>query len=292
MGLFGVAEVIASINTPAYGLMQRSVSLRSMLPTRDDVRRSIMPALRGTGVGSLFGALPATGPTLSAFMSYMVEKRVSRTPEQFGKGAIEGVAGPEAANNAAAQTSFIPTLALGIPGSATMAIMLGAMMIHGIAPGPRLMIDHAPVFWGLVASFWIGNVLLLILNIPLIGLWVSILRIPSRLLHPIIICLICIGVYSINMSTFDVWMVLIFGVLGYGMRLLAFEPAPLLIGFILGPMIEENFRRAMLLAEGDFFTLAERPITGSLLFLTLVGLVAMIWYAVSGRSRAIQLAED
>jgi TctA family transporter len=286
MGLFGVSEVIASIGIERNKFSAKEITLRSMVPTRDDVKRSVFPIIRGSAVGSFFGPLPATGPSISAFLAYVLEKRFARQPERFGKGAVEGIASPEAANNAAAQTSFIPTLALGIPGSATMAILLGAMMVHGVQPGPRLIIDRPDVFWGLVASFWIGNLLLLVLNIPLIGIWVRILQIPYRFLHPTIIALICLGVYSINNSVFDVWLVLIFGLLGYFMKLLDFEPAPLLIGFILGPMIEENFRRAMLLAHGDPLQLFYRPISGSLLVLAFGVLVWLVASSFRSRWRA------
>jgi len=267
MGLFGVSEVIASIRTTQQGI-SGTVRLRDMRATREDFRRSILPTLRGTAVGSLFGPLPGTGPTIAAFVSYAFEKRVAREPQRFGRGAIEGVASPEAANNAAAQTAFIPTMAMGIPGTPTMAIILGALMIHGIAPGPRLVTQHAEVFWGLIASFWNGKVMLLILNIPMIGIWVRILTIPYRLLYPSIICIICIGAYSVDTSVFDVALVLVFGVVGYAMRLLRYEPAPLLIGFILGPLIEQNFRRAMLLAHGDPLTFLESPIAAAALALT------------------------
>jgi putative tricarboxylic transport membrane protein len=284
MGLFGVSEVIASINTGRGSVLQGKVRLRSMVPTRDDVARSVKPVFRGAGFGSFLGALPGTGQTVASFITYAVEKRISRQPERFGKGAIEGIAGPESANNAAAQTAFVPTLTLGIPGSATMALMLGALMIHGIAPGPTLITNHPTLFWGLVASFWIGNLLLVVLNIPLIGIWVRLLQVPYRFLYPAILCLICIGVFSINGSTFDVGMVLLFGVIGYLMRLIGFEPAPLLIGFVLGPMLEENFRRAMLLARGDFFAVVSRPISGTLLAATLL-LLAWAIYANSRTRR-------
>ncbi len=286
MGLFGVSEIIASIRGQQAGRFAQKIRLREMLPGRADLRRSAFPAVRGTAVGSLLGALPGAGPSIAAFLSYALEKRVSREPERFGKGALEGVASPEAANNAAVQTAFIPTLSLGIPGSATMAIMLGALMIHGITPGPQLMTEHPQLFWGLVASFWIGNLLLLVLNIPLIGIWVRLLTIPYRLLYPGIIVLICMGVYSLRSNPFDIWMVLLFGLIGYGMRLLRFEPAPLLIGFVLGPMIEDNFRRAMILARGDFLRLFERPIAGTLLALVILLLLWMLVSAVRAKRLA------
>ncbi len=285
MGLFGISEIIASINGKTSDVIKGKITFRSMFPSRDDKRRSIMPTVRGTTIGTVFGTLPGTGQTVASFISYAIEKRVSRDPDRFGKGAVEGVMAPESANNAAAQTAFIPTLTMGIPGSATMALMLGAMMIHGIAPGPALMTDYPETFWGLIASFWIGNVLLVLLNIPLIGLWVRLLRIPYFFLYPAIIVLICIGVYSINNSIFDVSLALIFGFIGYGMRILGFEPAPLLIGFVLGPMMEENLRRAMLLAQGDFFVFFQRPISATLLTLAFVLLIWAIWSSLFQRKK-------
>lgn len=290
MGLFGMSEVIASVGKIKSVTEAGRITLRSMIPDRKDMKASIMPILRGFGVGSFFGPLPGTGPTISAFMAYAIEKRIARQPERFGNGAVEGVAAPESANNAAVQTSFVPTLALGIPGSATMAIMLGALMIHGIQPGPRLMGDHPELFWGLVASFWIGNVLLLVLNIPLIGLWVKLLQIPYRLLYPIILCMICIGVYSISNSVFDVWLVIIFGLVGYGMKLLDLEPAPLLIGFILGPMIEAQFRRALILTGGDYLALMQRPIAAAF-FACSALLVGWMVYAMFRRRKARPVEE-
>lgn len=221
-----------------------------------------------SSIGSFFGTLPGTGPSIAAFMAYAIERRVAKQPERFGKGAIEGIMAPEAANNAADQTSFIPTLALGIPGSATMALMLGALMIHGIAPGPQLMTEQPSLFWGLVMSFWIGNVLLVILNVPLIGLWVRLLMVPYTLLFPAVLMFICIGTFSVNNSYFDVLLVVLFGAIGYGMRVLGFPAAPLLLGFVLGPMMEEHFRRAMLLSRGDFTTFIDRPISATVLGLT------------------------
>jgi putative tricarboxylic transport membrane protein len=285
MGLFGVSEVIMSIRGGAVKPFNQRVTFRSMIPTRDEMRRSVMPVIRGMGIGGFFGALPGTGPSIATFMGYAVEKRLSRHPERFGKGAIEGIMSPETANNAAVQAAFIPTMSLGIPGSATMAVMMGALLIHGIAPGPQLMTQNPQIFWGLAASFWIGNVLLLVLNIPLIGLWVRLLKIPYGILYPAIICFICIGVFTVRSSVFDVAMVLLFGLLGYGLRLLRFELAPLLIGFILGPMVEETFKRAMLIYRGDFTRILERPISGTLLAMTALLLLWTAWTMWRSRAR-------
>lgn len=239
--------------------------------------------MRGTGIGSIVGPLPGAGLALAAFFSYAIEKRVSRTPERFGSGMVEGVAGPEAANNAAAQTAFIPTFVLGVPGTATMA---GAMMMHGISPGPQFVRENFDMFWAIVASFWIGNVLLLILNVPLIGVWVRLLKIPYHLLYPAIVALICIGVYSLQSSVFDVGLLLFFGGLGYLMRLFNFEPTPLLMGFVLGPLLEENFRWAMLLARGDFFALFTGPINTAMLPLAALGLGWALWSRLHRRALA------
>lgn len=284
MALFGISEVISSVGVPTGEHIKQKVSMREMIPTREDVKRSVGAILRGSGVGSFVGILPGAGGAVASFMSYAVEKRVSKRPQEFGHGAIEGIAGPESSNNAAAQAAFIPTLTMGIPGSASMALLLGAMMIHNINPGPSLMRDHAHLFWGLVASFWVGNVLLVILNIPLIGMWIRILKIPYQLLFPVIMCMLCIGVYSINNSVFDVYLLLAVGALGYVMRLLEFEPAPLLIGFILGPMLEENFRRAMVIARGDFTYFLNRPMTLTMLLLSVALLGWTVWSALSNRT--------
>jgi len=270
MGLFGLPEVISGSGDGEERIKVGKVRLRDMLPTREEVRRSTMPVVRGTSLGSLLGALPGTGVTISAFLAYSIEKRVSRTPEIFGTGAVEGVAAPESANNAAAQTAFIPTLTLGIPGSATMALILGALMIHGIPPGPQFMTDHGDLFWALVASFWIGNLFLLVLNIPLVGIWIKLLEVPYRYLFPSIICLICVGVYSVSLNVFDVWLVLGIGVLGYAMRLTGFDAAPFLMGFILGPLMEENLRRALLLNRGDFSVFVTHPISLTCLIITVL----------------------
>jgi putative tricarboxylic transport membrane protein len=292
MGLFGVSEVIASIGRVDSSRMKaQKITFRSMVPTRDDTRRSIGPMLRGTGIGAFFGALPGTGSTIASFMSYAVEKKVAKDPSRFGKGAVEGVTAPEAANNAAAQTAFIPTLTLGIPGDAVMALMLGALIIQGIQPGPRLVTEHPELFWGLIASFWIGNVMLVILNLPLIGIWVRMLKIPYSILYPAILMFICIGVFSVNNSAFDVMLVILFGILGYIMMLLRFEPAPLVLGFILGPLMEEHLRRAMLLSRGDPTVFLQRPISATFVVITFALLVWAFWAAVRGRKAMPEEAE-
>lgn len=252
MGLFGISEILKNlIDNQEAPFTVQSVTMRSMMPTWKDLRTSVLPTLRGSGVGTVAGILPGAGPTIASFMAYAFEKKVSRHPEKFGKGAIEGIASPEAANNAAVQSEFIPTLSLGIPGDATTAVLLGALMIHGITPGPGLVSSQPELFWGLIASFWIGNVLLLVLNIPLIGVWVSILRIPYRMLYPAMLFFICIGVYSIQNNIFDVYVALAFGVLGLVLSVLKFPSSPLLLGFILGPMVEEHMRNALLISRGS-----------------------------------------
>ena len=274
MGLFGISEVIVSARGATRSYATERIALRNFFPTPSEWLRSIGPAIRGSVVGSFFGTLPGTGQTVASFVSYALEKRISPRGDKFGTGQIEGVVVPESANNAAAQTAFIPTLTLGIPGSTTMALMLGALMIHGITPGPRLISEHPELFWGLIVSFLFGNLFLLVLNIPLIGLWVRLLRVPHYFLYPTVVVLICVGVYSIDNSIFDIWATLAFGVLGYILRLFRFEPAPLLIGFVLGPMMEEFFRRAMLLSRGDPMVFLERPGSAVLLGLALVLLLA------------------
>ncbi|MCV6595722.1 MAG: tripartite tricarboxylate transporter permease [Mangrovicoccus sp.] len=265
MGLFGVSEVMVSLRGATQSYAGARLSWRGFFPNAGEWRRSALPALRGSGIGAFFGTLPGTGQTVASFVGYALEKRINRNKETFGKGAIEGVVVPEAANNAAAQTAFIPTLTLGIPGSTTMALMIGALMIHGITPGPRLIAEHPDLFWGLIVSFLFGNLFLLILNVPLIGLWVRLLRIPHHYLYPTVIVIICVGVYGISNALSDVWLALGFGFLGYMLRLFRFEPAPMLIGFVLGPMMEEYFRRAMLLSRGDPMVFLERPGSAALL---------------------------
>ena len=285
MGLFGITEIIGSINHVKAADSKMDVSMKSMLPTRDEVKRSWGGMARGSGIGAWLGVLPGVGPTVAAFMAYAVEKRVSKTPERFGKGAIEGIMAPETSNSASDMASFIPTLTLGIPGSVTMALIIGALMIHGIQPGPNMLTEQPAMFWGLVMSFWIGNIILVILNVPMIGLWVRVLTIPYHMLYPAIVMFVCIGVYGINNNVFDVYAVLLFGIAGYVLRVLHFEPAPLLLGYVLGPMLEENFRRAMLLSRGSvsdaFFV---RPISMWLLILTAALLAWGMWSSIRQRA--------
>ena len=279
MGLFGVAEVISSIGKIKPGDVDpNSAKFSAMKPTRDDMRRSWFPMLRGSSIGAFFGTLPGTGPSVASFMSYALEKRVSRSPERFGKGAVEGIMGPESADNSAEMTSFIPTLSLGIPGSASMALMLGVLMIHGVAPGPSLITDQPQIFWGLVMSFWIGNVILVFLNIPLIGVWVRMLMIPYHLLFPAILVFVAIGTYTVSNSLFDVGIVVFFALVGWLLRLLDLPAAPLLLGFVLGPLLEEHFRRAMLFSKGSFGTFYDSPITKVVMTLAAI---LLVWSVVS-----------
>ena len=264
MGVFGFAEIMGNLEKKDddEGFLNK---VTSMIPTKNDLKRMVPSILRGTTIGSLLGILPGGGAALAAFGAYTVEKKSSKHTAEFGKGAIEGVAGPEAANNAAAQTSFIPLLTLGIPPNAVMALMVGAMTIHNIQPGPQVMTSNPTLFWGLIASMWIGNVMLILLNLPLIGIWVKLLKVPYRLMYPAILVFCCIGVYTVNNSVFDVYVTAGFGLIGYLFFKLGCEPAPLLLGFVLGPMMEENFRRALLLSRGDFSTFFTRPLSLGLL---------------------------
>ena len=274
MGLFGLAEIAVNLeSTGATDLRAKAVT--GLWPTLADLRQSFGAMVRGTAVGTVFGILPGGGPTIAAFSAYSLEKKVSRSPERFGKGAIEGVAAPESANNAAAQACFIPMLSLGIPPNALMALMIGAMMIHGITPGPEIISKQPALFWGLIASMWIGNLMLVILNLPLIGIWVKLLQVPYSYLFPSILVLCCIGTFTLNSSTGDVMVMTVFGVIGYAMRKLDCEPAPLLLGLVLGPMLEENFRRAMVLSDGDWSIFVRRPISLGFLLLALGLLIAV-----------------
>jgi TctA family transporter len=279
MGLFGFSEIIANLERRRS--TQVSVaSVTSLMPTKDDWKRAWGAVLRGTGIGSVLGVLPGGGAVLGSFAAYTLEKKISREPQRFGQGAIEGVAGPESANNAGAQTSFIPMLTLGLPSNAVMALMIGAMTIHGITPGPQVMSERPELFWGMIASMWIGNVLLVVLNLPLIGVWVKLLSVPYRLLYPAILLFCCIGVYSINNSTVDVVIALFFGALGYLFIKFDCEPAPLLLGFVLGPMMEENLRRALVLSRGDATVFFTRPLSLGLLIVAAALLVVVVFPAV------------
>ena len=264
MGVFGFAEIMTNLEKKGEdeGFLNK---MTTMIPTKQDVKRMIPSILRGTAIGSILGILPGGGAALAAFGAYSVEKKSSKYSHEFGKGAIEGVAGPESANNAAAQTSFIPLLTLGIPPNAVMALMVGAMTIHNIQPGPQVMTSNPALFWGLIASMWIGNVMLILLNLPLIGIWVKLLKIPYRFMYPAILVFCCIGVYTVNNTVFDVYVTAAFGLIGYLFFKLGCEPPPLLLGFVLGPMMEENFRRALLLSRGDFTTFLTRPLSLGLL---------------------------
>jgi TctA family transporter len=264
IGLFGIAEILRNLESKKEGDVKVS-EIKGLMLTKKDLRDIVAPVLRGTLLGSALGVLPGGGHILASFASYTFEKRLSKTPGRFGDGAIEGVAGPESANNAAAQTSFIPLLTLGIPAHPIMALILGALIIQGIAPGPNVIKDEPVLFWGIVASMWIGNVMLLVLNLPLVGIWMKLLKIPYRVMFPSIIAFSIIGTYSIDMNTFHVYEMALFGALGYVFIKLWCEPAPLLLGFVLGPMLEEHFRRAMILSRGDPTIFFERPISALLL---------------------------
>lgn len=290
VGVFGIAEILRNLE----GQQDRTIlgaSLGALWPTRAEFRRMVPPVLRGTALGSALGILPGGGAILASFASYTVEKRLSKTPEAFGKGAIEGVAGPESANNAGAQTSFIPLLTLGIPANPVMALMVGAMIIQGIVPGPNVATEQPALFWGIIASMWIGNLMLIVLNLPLIGLWVRLLKVPYNILFPVIMAFCSIGVYSVNSNVYDLYAVAAFGLMGYVLVKLRCEPAPLLLGFVLGPMLEENLRRAMILGRGDPATFVTRPISATLLGLTLIVLVVVLLPAVR-RKRAEVFVEE
>ena len=286
MGLFGVSELIASIRANIGGKATQTIDYNDFYPSKEEWKSLFAPIMRGGAIGSFFGALPGTGQTIAAAIAYAVEKRVSPEREKFGTGVLPGVAVPEAANNSATQTAFIPTLTLGVPGSPPMAIVIGALMIYGITPGPRLLVEQPDMFWGLVASFLVGNIMLLILNVPLIGLWVRLLKIPYKYMYPTIIVLVCMGVYSLNNNVFDIWLTLVIGAVGYVMRLFRFEPAPLLLGFVLGPLMEEQLRRSMLLSRGDPMVFLERPISATLIAITAGILIFALYTTERNRRRA------
>ncbi|MCA0271863.1 MAG: tripartite tricarboxylate transporter permease [Proteobacteria bacterium] len=291
VGVFGIAEILRNLE----GEQDRTVlgtKLGGLFPSREDLKRMVAPMVRGTVVGSVLGILPGGGAVLAAFASYTIEKRLSDTPEEFGKGAIAGVAGPESANNAGAQTSFIPLLTLGIPANPVMALMVGAMIIQGIVPGPNVASEQPALFWGIIASMWIGNLMLIVLNLPLIGLWVKLLKVPYHVLFPVIMAFCSIGVYSVNSNVFDLFAVAFFGLIGYVLLKLRCEPAPLLLGFVLGPMLEENLRRAMILGRGDPSIFVTRPISLTLLLLTVAVLGVMLAPSIRKKRNEVFVEAD
>jgi putative tricarboxylic transport membrane protein len=290
LGLFGIAEFMNSINqVSATESRYSNVRLRDMRPTLAELKLAAKPMFRGTIIGSLCALIPGTGPTIASFVAYATEKKISKTPERFGRGALEGVACPEAATHSSVQGDFIPTMSLGIPGDATMALLLGALIIQGIVPGPQLISQHPDVFWGLIASFWIGNILLVILNVPMIGLWVKLLAVPHKYLYPSALFFVCIGVYSANNDMFQVGETLVLDVAGYALLRLGFHPAPVLLGFVLGSRFEENFRRAMLISRGDLLVFIERPISAFFLALCVLLLAGQVYVWLRG-VRAKQVA--
>ncbi|WP_108044801.1 tripartite tricarboxylate transporter permease [Bosea sp. 124] len=275
MGVFGFAEVLRNLeNTETRDVVRAKIG--RLLPDWNDIKQSAAPVLRGTFIGGILGILPGNGAVLGPFASYTLEKKIAKDPSRFGKGAIEGVAGPESANNAGAQTAFIPLLTLGIPPNAVMALMVGAMTIHGIIPGPQVMTKNPELFWGMIASMWIGNLMLLIINLPLVGVWVKLLQVPYRLMFPSILIFCCIGIYSVNNQPVDVAFTAMFGLFGYLLIKLGFEPAPMLLGFVLGKLMEEKLRQALIISRGSFMTFVERPISAGLLVVAVAILVVAL----------------
>ncbi|MBO0132246.1 tripartite tricarboxylate transporter permease [Agrobacterium burrii] len=291
VGIFGIAEILRNLETAA----ERTTAVKTvtgLMPSMADFKAMLGPALRGTAMGSILGVLPGGGAILASFTSYAMEKKISKTPERFGKGAIEGVAGPEAANNAGAQTSFIPMLSLGVPANPVMALMIGAMIIQGIVPGPDVASSQPELFWGLIASMWIGNLLLVVLNLPLIGLWIKLLTVPYTVLFPAILAFASIGVYSVNSNVYDLFAMAAFGVFGYGLSKLDFEPAPMLLGFVLGPLLEEYLRRAMTISHGDPTVFVTRPISAGLLAVAAIILAIALLPTVARKRDTIFIEED
>jgi putative tricarboxylic transport membrane protein len=280
MGIFGFAEVIRNLENPeARDVVKGQIG--SLLPSMPEMKQAFWPIMRGTALGSILGILPGNGAVLGPFASYTLEKKIAKDPSRFGKGALEGVAGPESANNAGAQTAFIPLLTLGIPPNAVMALMVGAMTIHGIIPGPQVMTKNPDLFWGMIASMWIGNLMLLVINLPLVGVWVKLLKVPYRLMFPAILIFCCIGIYSINNQPMDVAFTAFFGLVGYLLIKLGFEPAPMLLGFVLGKLMEEKMRQALIISRGSFMTFVERPISAGLLIVAVVVLVIAVLPSMS-----------
>jgi TctA family transporter len=291
VGVFGVAEILRNLeDEKTRTLLVKKVE--NLWLSKEDMRRIVRPILRATGLGSALGILPGGGHVLAAFASYSLEKKLSKNEAEFGRGAIEGVAGPESANNAAAQTSFIPLMTLGIPAHPVMALIIGAFIIHGITPGPNVITHEPALFWGVIVSMWVGNLLLVILNLPLIGLWVKLLTIPYRALFPAIIAFACIGTYSIGSNAFDIYSIAFLGLVGYVLVKLGCEPAPLLLGFVLGPLLEDHLRRAMIISRGDPMTFIERPISAFLLTLAAVAIVLSLLPAIRRKREEVFVEED
>ena len=291
MGVFGFAEIMTNLEQKE-NRVEISDKIGSLYPNKQEIKESLGPMVRGTALGSMLGILPGGGAVLSSFASYTLEKKLSKNPERFGKGHPAGLAGPESANNAGAQTSFIPLLTLGIPGNAVMALMVGAMTIHNIQPGPQVMSSHPQLFWGLIASMWIGNLMLVVLNLPLIGIWVKLLRVPYRILFPAILVFCTIGVYSLKNDPFDIYTTAAFGIIGYIWSKLRCEGAPLLLGLVLGPMMEENFRRALLLSRGNYSTFIDRPLSASLLAVAVVLVIIVALPSIKKKREETFVEED
>ena len=291
MGMFGFAEIITNLEQRENREVFTS-KVGRLLPSMAEFKRSIFPMLRGTTLGSILGILPGGGAVLASFATYAMEKKISKHPEEFGKGAIEGVAGPEAANNAGAQTSFIPMLTLGIPTNPVLALMVAAMMIHNVQPGPQVMTSNPKLFWGLIVSMWIGNLMLVVLNLPLIGIWIKLLTVPYRVLFPAILLFCCIGSYSLNNNVFDVFMTIPFAILGYVFKKLDCEPAPLLLGFVLGKLMEEYLRRAMTISRGDWTVFFTRPLSATLLGIAAVMLIVVFMPAIAKKRKEAFAGDD
>ncbi len=291
MGLFGVAEVL--FNTEQ-SLKREIVSseIKNLMPSKDDWKQSWAPIARGSILGFFLGVLPGGGAVVAAFGSYALEKRLSRTPEEFGKGAIAGVAGPEAANNAAAGGAFIPLMTLGIPPNVVMALLLGAFIIHGLQPGPLMITQNPKLFWGIIASMYIGNIMLLVLNLPLIGIWVKLLKLPYNVLFPLILLFTIIGVYASGNNVFDIYVMILFGIVGYFMRKFGFEPAPLVLAFVLGPLLENNLRKALILSQGDLVTFLQRPISGVCLVLAVAMLLSPLLPTIRKKREVVALDSE
>jgi putative tricarboxylic transport membrane protein len=292
MGLFGISEVFVNIEKTLEKREIPETKIKGLLPSWQDWKDSIVPILRGSVLGFFLGTLPGGGAVISSFTSYAMEKRISKHPEKFGKGAIEGVAGPESANNAASEGAFIPLLTLGIPPNVVMALLLGALMLHGVAPGPLFIAKYPEIFWGVIASMYLGNAMLLVLNLPLIGMWVQVLKVPYKILFPLIILFCLIGAYSINNSTFDVGVMLTFGVLGYLMRKYKFEGAPMVLAFVLGPMLETSLRQSLLLSDGSFLIFFTRPIAAGGMIVTLFMLISCLIPPLMKKRKLIPVEEE